>query len=337
MKAVSEANTAELQPRAVGFNKDIKMSKRRYLSSTSYEMPKRSSISRGDAFALLTKKVEEAGSHPHCELCGVELTFHRDRHDSPKDQDSRCIEPSNLSPDARVPRCRGGQYTDSNTALLCTACNFVKCALDEEAAQKLLHKLATEQNFTVEDGLMVPSPRPVLTTLTDDDRELISAWAEKAIKRVERSSQSTKKKEGMAHDLSKEDLIKMAKEVYVGLGNYLDPSSVVLPLSSLTSVDRIDSSKGYTRDNCRLLLWGLNNLKSDCHGDAAIVEYLESLARSIRFGDIVDQQFSANCIPADIDDALRIEETNSRNPEDSRSDFSSEDNGSDDEWFDGDS
>jgi len=56
--------------------------------------------------------------------------------------------------------------------------------------------------------------------------------------------------------------LKIGKCAVTGIPFKLKPKNSTLN-SYLPSIDRIDSNKGYTEDNCQLVIIGYNNLKSD--------------------------------------------------------------------------
>jgi len=54
------------------------------------------------------------------------------------------------------------------------------------------------------------------------------------------------------------------------------------------SIDRIDPSKGYTEENCRMVIWMYNAAKSE-YTDEAVWEMATSLAREINFQNFKHQ------------------------------------------------
>lgn len=79
---------------------------------------------------------------------------------------------SNISLDARIPRCAGGSYVDDNVAFVCVACNFCKLGFPKANALKLIDAFV-KADWSVEDGWLrpsMPAPRPALD---DDDLAFI--------------------------------------------------------------------------------------------------------------------------------------------------------------------
>ena len=66
---------------------------------------------------------------------------------------------------------------------------------------------------------------------------------------------------------------------------FIDKSSVQLDYLKLSytspSVDKIDASKGYTKDNCRLVLLAYNHLKSDKNFDMRLYKLCKKLCKIV--------------------------------------------------------
>ncbi|CAO1618811.1 unnamed protein product [Sympodiomycopsis kandeliae] len=92
-------------------------------------------------------------------------------------------------------------------------------------------------------GFIVPAQKEQRTALNAQDEAYIQKWAKKAKAAVDKSARQHPE---MQHTLTREEMVEMAKEVFVGNKEYQDPSGVKLPLN-LAAIDRLDSSKGYSR------------------------------------------------------------------------------------------
>lgn len=88
------------------------------------------------------------------------------------------------------------------------------------------------------------------------------------------------KKNGWEFDLTREFLDSIAPDYCPVLGIKLRPGSGKGPSDDSYSVDRIDSKRGYTRDNVIIVSWRANNLKSNGTIDELqkIVDFYRSLS-----------------------------------------------------------
>lgn len=80
-------------------------------------------------------------------------------------------------------------------------------------------------------------------------------WGKQAWSRLLRASRQRAKKAGIEHTLTKEWILpRMTGCEMSGL-----PFDLTRGRTAFSpSIDKIDSSKGYTPDNCRVILWALN-------------------------------------------------------------------------------
>jgi hypothetical protein len=46
----------------------------------------------------------------------------------------------------------------------------------------------------------------------------------------------------------------------------------------IPSIDRVDSNKGYTKDNCRIVIYGFNSMKS-IHDDATLIKFCKGFIK----------------------------------------------------------
>jgi hypothetical protein len=211
---------------------------------------------------VVAKLADYAGRLEQCEMCHVPLTTDLIAHHHGHRAGPARRLFSNLSLDARIPRCAGGSYTEDNVAFVCVACNLCKLGFPHENGLKLIDALAKAE-WTVNEGWLRPAepcPRPVID---DDDRAFIRAWA----KRIWKHSGRDKKGISMTID----DVAAMTTRVYAGEGLYQDSSGTFLPLKVVTP-GRLDCSRG---DSCTL---GSTCSENDSPNDeATVLPYLRSL------------------------------------------------------------
>ncbi|CAO1625513.1 unnamed protein product [Parajaminaea phylloscopi] len=210
------------------------------------------------------------GKLDECELCGLPLGFELIYKREVKSGGIH-VHALNASIDARTPRCRGGRYDAANIAMVHWGCNAVKAGFPKQNALILLQKLRLAQ-WQVIDGFVEPTSHDVVA-VSGQDQVYIQKWAQRMVKACSQRRPTT---------LTKDQLLSLVQQRWMGEGNVRDASGAVFPLT-LMSIDRIDCSRGYEASNVRLLFWPLNWLRRECRDDTrAIVPFLESLKKSQR-------------------------------------------------------
>lgn len=242
----------------------------------------------------------------NCEYCGVTLTF--SNFSFPEDKGAAAshrrdtgwqVTPTNFSPDRIHPGCRGGCYTEDNIAKSCLGCNLLKANHTLDVAAALRTELALAEPVT-QDGMLCPAQRT--EELTESDHACITQWAQRTHARY-LTRMLEKEAAGQGAFLTVEELQGLVQDVYAGDGHYFDPSGARLPLAHAT-LDRIDPSRNYLKENVRLLLLGLNLLRNAARRDGPLILYLDQLSIS----DSIDWDRKAllldNTSEQDTEDAL---------------------------------
>lgn len=198
----------------------------------------------------------------HCKYCGVLLTYKRidRRYDARTGPDGNYVHPSNHSIDAtEANRPADTKYIAGNIEHRCTGCNLVKWFIPVEEFKLILRQLAEAARnltFDIVNGYISNDEDDSGIALTEDDVDEIDSW-------VARNS-------GWHNGRYRDPAVIRAcvMEVALGGGLYRDPSGAALPLKYASS-DRIDSNGDYTADNIRVILFGLNGLKSNFKDDSS--------------------------------------------------------------------
>jgi hypothetical protein len=100
----------------------------------------------------------------------------------------------------------------------------------------------------------------------------IQAWSHTAY----HNAKARAKKLGISFDLTKERLVTNAPTHCPLLGIELIYNAET-SVPNCASIDRVDSLKGYTQDNCKIISFKANRIKSN-----ATLEEIEILARNLR-------------------------------------------------------
>lgn len=113
--------------------------------------------------------------------------------------------------------------------------------------------------------------------LKENHKKQARAWHEKnPFRSIFKNAQRRAKKLGWEFDLTME----WVKERYTGfceLSGLPFEIGVVHPTSFSPSLDRKDSRKGYTQDNCRFILFGINCLRGKAIDDTNIYKIAKAL------------------------------------------------------------
>lgn len=175
---------------------------------------------------------------------------------------------NNASPDRRVPAKKGGGYTKGNIDILCVGCQFCKWWYKPSEFRVLLLAIADAQ-WTVKNRLLCRIEPGLRVLISKKDLEdLAGPWCRKSLSAM---------RERKECDVTFDDLVSLLQERWMGDNLFVDEVVVTIAPLQTFSIDRLDSSIGYRKDNARLLLWGLNSLKGDDNDDLVLIKYLQYL------------------------------------------------------------
>jgi hypothetical protein len=76
------------------------------------------------------------------------------------------------------------------------------------------------------------------------------------------------------------EIVSLLMDRWLGNGMLVDEVGVIAPLETF-SIDRMDSSIEYNKDDVRILLWGLNSLKGHDQDDQNFIKYLQHLGANL--------------------------------------------------------
>ncbi|UZJ51036.1 hypothetical protein CBS101457_000356 [Exobasidium rhododendri] len=207
-----------------------------------------------------------------CNLCDLPLTTFI----------NRCF--SNGSIDRRLPGQKGGRYDDfTNIQVVCKCCNLSKFHYSSGSAAVQAGIIA-KSKYKVTSNLLFDGDRKVIAKVPIEGSEmklLVEPWCRKLL----RNKQGQNK---VKCTLDKQFLIDLVADRWIGKGLVEDVSGARLYLYSM-QLDRIDSSKGYHKDNVRLLNAGANLIKSDSEDDKEYIRWLDHLFRNEKVIDLHDQ------------------------------------------------
>lgn len=250
-----------------------KLTKRRFLSRAATRATMRLSGNirrdqdggskvRRDIFRLLAPML--VGKHL-CYICTVRLTFEaHTRRDPKRSTRTRDMVPTNFSPDAIVPRKRGGNYSKGNMGRSCMGCNIIKRGYPLGNAKALIAALGRDVPKVDSNGRLVAAnyARP---NLESSDISYIKFWAHKQHKQLSREHRK-------ACLLRVQDIEMIVKQAYAGEGFIRETSGITLPFPCL-GIDRINPAKPYELGNCRLLEIGENILRTSDETDQRIIRW----------------------------------------------------------------
>lgn len=180
-----------------------------------------------------------------------------------KDGDCHILNPYNISID-RIDNTKG--YTKTNVRLVCAFVNRIRMDMNDDDFFELCKEVATERK-----GKKV-----------DIDEVLESYNFDEFLDYKLTNAKFNAKQRDLEFDLEKEDLIEIYKNqrgkcIFTKTRLTFDKKS---KKNSDLSIDRIDSSKGYTRTNIQLVENRVNVSKSDISNDD-YTEYCKSVSKNL--------------------------------------------------------
>lgn len=202
-----------------------------------------------------------------CALTGIELTYtamtERD------DSSNHILNPLNMSID-RVDPDIG--YTLNNVRLVCAIVNKIKWTMFDEDLLILCHNIDVTTNLRNFDAKYEKMFNTKFTmNKTIQPTEYITNLAQKRV--ADASYNAKKKKFDCKFEITKDDIIQKYIEqqgrCYLS-GQLFSTDSKIGKKYNNLSIDRIDSKKGYTKDNVQLVTEIVNHSKSDLSNDEYI-------------------------------------------------------------------
>lgn len=223
-----------------------------------------------DFGATLRHLFEEQGRC--CKLCHVKLRTLQTR------------AWTNGSIDRIIPGSNRGRYVENNVQLLCKGCNMVKFWYPLASAKVLLGelgRLSLSQSDEWVESSVIKSPRPIQAI---EYTKIVLPWCKHKLENTYYKSEKWQKAQRQNYicktsTLTLSEIVELVESSWLGEGFVRDASGLNVPLG-LVGLDRIDPNQGYQIGNVRLLLIGLNLLKSDSPDDKEVIEYLKHLKDS---------------------------------------------------------
>lgn len=126
-------------------------------------------------------------------------------------------------------------------------------------------------SFVVENGNIKPKTPAPASLLNSKDRVVIDDFTDTRLDATVRIPGGGRAKRRTL--VGAGTISAVATPVYVKHARYQDACGAVLPIKH-AAIDKIVPSGTYSLNNMRLLVHGLNYLKSTWHGDTAIIAYL---------------------------------------------------------------
>jgi hypothetical protein len=191
---------------------------------------------------------------------------------------------TNGSIDRIIPGTSGGRYVEDNVHLLCKGCNMVKFWYPLASAKILLGelgRLSLSQSDEWVESSVITSPRPIEAV---EYTKIILPWCKHKLENTYYKSEKWQKAQKHKYTfktstLTLSEIVELVESNWLGEGFVKDTSGLKVALG-LVGLDRIDSNQGYHIENVRLLLIGLNLLKSDSPDDKEVIGYLKHLRQS---------------------------------------------------------